>query len=58
VVGLDPAHGGLSPVYAYDPATDRWTETGVAVPGFHSHLDVAGDLLLAPDQAAPVVGRV
>jgi hypothetical protein len=58
VVGLDPAHGGLSPVYAYDPATDRWAETGAAVPGFHPHLDSAGDRLLAPDEAAPVAGRV
>jgi hypothetical protein len=58
VRALDPGDAGPAPLYAYDPGRDRWSDTGVAVPGYHPRLDVAGDRLLVPDEAAPIAARL
>ena len=47
---------GLPPLLAYDPSTDAWTTSDVAVPGYHPALTLASSRLLVPDEATPIVG--
>jgi hypothetical protein len=58
VRALDPGDGTQPPLMAYDPATDRWTTTDIAVPGYHPALTVHGTNVLVPDRARPIAGTV
>jgi hypothetical protein len=48
----------VPPLLVYDVATETWTVSDLAVPGYHPPLTVAGGRLLVPDSAAPVVAPV
>jgi hypothetical protein len=65
----DPEHGRVliraldgrdaaSPLFEFDPATNRWIDTEVVISGFHPSLAVANGQLFIPDQATPVIGSV
>lgn len=50
----DDAADAPAPLYAYDPADDEWTDTGLVVAGFHPTFHVADGVVVVPDEAAPV----
>jgi len=47
-----------APLFVYVPETDRWTRTDLVVAGYHPLFGVAGDAVVVPDDAAPIVGTV
>lgn len=53
---LEAGGDKITPLFAYAPDTDRWTTSDLAVPGYHPLVSIAGDKVLVPDQAAPIVG--
>jgi hypothetical protein len=46
------------PLFVYDPPTDDWTMTDVAVAGFDPPLVASGDTLLQPNPTAPIAGTL
>jgi hypothetical protein len=43
-------------LYVYDPDTDRWTETGLALDGWNPLFGVHDRRVLVPDEANPILG--
>jgi hypothetical protein len=46
------------PLFAYDPGSDTWTPTDLALDGHHPTFGVAAGAVVVPDEAAPFVGQV
>jgi hypothetical protein len=52
--------GGSSELHTdlYDPTSDTWVDLGFTISGYHPSITVTGDLVLIPDEARPIAGRL
>ena len=46
------------PLFAYDPGSDTWTPTDLAIDIHHPTFGVAAGTIVVPDEAAPFLGPV
>jgi hypothetical protein len=56
--GPPVAQDGFTGTNLYDAATDTWTTTTLAIDRHHPSVTLVDGLVLVPDEAAPIAGRL